>query len=144
MKYNFIHSHRKEYRITRMCAVLDVSTSGYYDWLDRPESERSREHQRLTQKIRHYHQQSNAIYGSPKIHEDLLADGETCNVKQVARLMKKADIQSKMARKFVITTHSKNTTQPAPDLLQRQFVVPQRTVFAVNQATVGWCFWSGW
>lgn len=126
MKYHFIHRHRKEYRITQMCAVLDVSTSGYYAWQDRLESERSREHRRLTQKIPHYHQQSNAVYGSPKIHEDLLADGETCSVKQVARLMKKADIQSKMARQFVITTNSKNTTQLAHDLLQRQFVVPQQ------------------
>jgi transposase InsO family protein len=104
---------------------MEVSTSGFYDWLDRPESERSRENRRLTKKIRHYHQQSREIYGSPKIHRDLIADGETCGIHRVARLMRKAGIQSKMVRKFVITTDSRNTMEPAPDRLQRQFVVDQ-------------------
>ena len=104
---------------------MDVSTSGFYDWLKRPESERSRENRRLTERIRYYHQQSRAIYGSPKIYRDLRADGETCGIHRVACLMLKVGIQSKMARKFVITTDSKNTTEPAPDRLQRQFVVDQ-------------------
>lgn len=36
--------------------------------------------------------------------------------------MRKAQIQSKLRRKFVVTTDSKSTTQPAPDRLQRQFI----------------------
>ena len=103
--------------------MLEVSTSGFYDWLDRPESNRSRENRALTEKIKRSHQGSREIYGSPKIHEDLVAEGETCSVNRVARLMNVADIKSKLARKFVITTDSKNTMQPAPDLLQRQFTV---------------------
>ena len=125
MKYEFIRQHRKEHKVIRLCEVMEVSTSGFYDWLDRPESERSRENRRLTEKIRHYHQQSREIYGSPKIHTDLVVDGETCGIHRVARLMRKAGIQSKMARKFVVTTDSKNTMEPAPDRLQRQFVVDQ-------------------
>ena len=104
MKYAFIRSQRKEYKITRLCEVLEVSTSGYYDWLDRPESSRHRGNRVLTDKIRHFHRQSNEIYGSPKVHRDLITKGETCGVNRVARLMKQADIKSKMARKFVITT----------------------------------------
>lgn len=125
MKYEFIRQHRKEHKVVRLCEAMEVSTSGFYDWLDRPESERSRENRRLTKKIRHYHQQSREIYGSPKIHKDLLADCETCGIHRVARLMREAGIQSKMARKFVITTDSRNTMEPAPDRLQRQFVVDQ-------------------
>ncbi len=125
MKYEFIRQHRKEHKVMRLCEVMEVSTSGFYDWLDRPESERSRENRRLTEKIRHYHQPSREIYGSPKIHRDLVAKGETCGIHRVARLMRTAGIQSKMARKFVITTDSKNTLEPAPDPLQRQFVVDQ-------------------
>jgi transposase InsO family protein len=103
--------------------MLEVSPSGYHDWLDRPQSHRSQENKRLTAKIAYYHQQSREIYGSPKIHIDLVEGGETCSVNRVARLMKASDIKSKMARKFVITTNSKNTMQPAPDLLQQQFTV---------------------
>ena len=145
MKYAFIREHCKEHRLTRLCELLEVSTSGYYAWFDRPESNRSRDNRVLTGKIKYYHQQSNEIYGSPKIHEDLLEEGETCSVNRVARLMNAADIKSKMARKFVITTNSKNTLQPAPDLLKRQFTVDNSNEAWVTDTTFigtreGWLY----
>jgi len=121
VKYASIQLHRKQFKVSRMCDVMGVSSSGYYDWCDRPESARSMENRRLTMKIRCFHQASRRIYGSPRIHLDLVEAKETVGVNRVARLMSKAGIQSKMARKFVITTDSKNTMQPAPDLLWRNF-----------------------
>ena len=122
-----------------------MSASGYYDWLDRPESKRSSENRKLTMKIKQYHQQSREIYGSPKIHKDLISDGENCSVNRVARLMKASDIKSKMARKFVVTTNSKNTTQPAPDLLKRRFKVDKHDKAWVSDTTFiatreGWLY----
>ena len=145
MKYAFIRAHRQHYPLTRLCEMLEVSPSGYHDWRDRPESNRSRENKRLTEKIAYYHQQSREIYGSPKIHIDLAKAGETCSVNRVARLMKVAEIKSKMARKFVITTDSKNTMQPAPDLLQRQFIVDKSNLAWVSDTTFigtreGWLY----
>lgn len=123
----------------------DVSTSGYNDWLDRPESQRSLENKALTIKIRHSHEQSGEVYGSPKIHKDLIADGETCSENRVARLMNGAEIKSIMARKFVVTTDSKNTLQPAPDLLQRNFSVGHQDKAWVSDTTFiatreGWLY----
>ena len=145
MKYAFIHRQRKEYKVTRLCEVLDVSTSGFYDWLGRPESNRSRENKVLTEKIKRHHQRSRHIYGSPKIHIDLVSEGETLSVNRVARLMKVADIKSKMARKFIITTCSRNTLQPASDLLQRQFSVNSHDKAWVSDTTFigtreGWLY----
>jgi putative transposase len=37
--------------------------------------------------------------------------------------MRQHGIQSKMSKKYVITTDSKNTLKPAPDRLKRQFSV---------------------
>jgi putative transposase len=144
-KYKFIRHNRKEYRIIRMCEVLEVSSSGFYDWLDRPESQRSRENRALTEKIRDHHRQSREIYGSPKIHKDLRAEGLRCSVNRVARLMKAADIKSKMARKFVVTRDSKNTQEPAPDRLQRRFSVGQPDKTWVSDTTFiptreGWLY----
>jgi len=102
---------------------LDVSASGYYDWLDRPESHRAKENRHLVSKITLCHQASKEIYGSPRIHQDLVDMGEQIGVNRVARLMSQHGIQSKMAKKFVITTDSKNTMQPAPDRLKRDFDV---------------------
>ncbi|MCK4705990.1 MAG: IS3 family transposase [Gammaproteobacteria bacterium] len=135
MKYAFIRDHGEAHKITRLIDILDVSSSGYYDWLNRPESNRSLDNRALTTKIKRYHRQSREIYGSPKVHEDLVADGETCSVNRVARLMKVADIKSKMARKFVVTTNSKNTMQPAPDLLKRKFTVDKNDKAWVSDTT---------
>ncbi len=145
MKYAFIREHCNRYPLTRLCDMLEVSASGYHDWRDRPESHRSLENKRLTARIAYHHQQSREIYGSPKIHIDLVKEGESCSVNRVARLMKVANIQSKVARKFVITTNSKNTMQPAPDLIQRQFTAGKQDHAWVSDTTFiatrqGWLY----
>lgn len=145
MKYAFIKQHREEHKISRMCEVLKASPSGFYEWLDRPESIRAKENRRLTCKIVSFHRRSRGIYGSPKVHRDLMADGESCGVNRVARLMRQAGVQSKMARKFVITTDSKNTQAPAPDLIKRRFTVARKNLCWVSDTTFvatrqGWLY----
>ena len=128
-----------------LCQTLDVSTSGYYDWLDRPHSKTQSTNQRLLTKIRCFHQASYQRYGSPRIHRDLVDSGEQVSRPRVARLMKTAGIQSKMAKRFVITTNSKNTNSPAPDKLKREFRVSQTNKTWVADTTFirtrqGWLY----
>ena len=52
MKYAFIKEHQDVYTVTRMCELFGVSQSAYYDWLKRPESQRSAEDRRLSEKIK--------------------------------------------------------------------------------------------
>jgi len=121
VKYAFIRDHQGQFTVKRMCSVLRVSASGYYDWMDRPESERSKSNRALVTKIRCFHQASRRTYGSPRIHRDIQESGEAVSVNRVARLMKQAGIQAKMAKRFVVTTDSRHTMQPAPDRLKRSF-----------------------
>jgi putative transposase len=75
---------------------LGVSTSGYYEWLGRPESPRALRDKELTKMIRDIHEQSRGTYGWPRIHAELtltLGLGEQVNHKRVARLMRAAGIQ---------------------------------------------------
>tara|TARA_R110002167_G_C12542143_1_gene640096 strand:+ start:174 stop:986 length:813 start_codon:yes stop_codon:yes gene_type:complete len=128
-----------------MCDVLEVSSSGYYDWVDRPESARARENRRLVSLIRCHHQACRRIYGSPRIHGDLVDAGEQLGVNRVARLMRQHKIQSKMAKKFVVTTESKHGMPAAPDRLKRQFRTPQPDQAWVSDTTFiptrqGWLF----
>ncbi len=145
MRYAFIKSEKKNYSIVRLCEVLDVSTSGYYDWNDRPLSQRDKDNHRLTTKLHCFHKASFEIYGSPNLHKDLVDDGEQVGINRVARLMRQADIKSKMAKRFVITTNSKNTLQPAPDLLKRNFTIDQKNRAWVTDTTFigtreGWLY----
>lgn len=145
MKYLFIQEHSKEHAIVRLCEALEVSESGFYDWLDREPSKRELENIRLVRLIEEFHKGSGEIYGSPKIHADLVDEGETLSKNKVARLMQKHGIQSKLRRKFVITTDSKSTYSPAPDLLGRDFEVDKPNKCWVSDTTFiptrqGWIY----
>jgi putative transposase len=131
--------------VSQLCLTLGVSASGYYDWLDRPQSQRSRDNQRLLTKIRCYHKASRSTYGSPRIQQDLLHDGEIVSRQRVARLMRANNIESKMAKRFVITTNSKKTTSPAPNRLQRRFRTTSKNKAWVSDTTFirtrqGWLY----
>ena len=51
MKFAFIAAHRETYRVGRLCAVLEVSRSGYYAWVERPRSSRAQTDDRLQVQI---------------------------------------------------------------------------------------------
>lgn len=104
-----------------MCRVLEVSRSGFYDWLQRPESLRSKRQRYLTAKIRQIHTDSRQIYGSPRIHGELVDQGEKVGKNTVAYLMRKHRIQSKVHKRFIATTDSRNTKKPAENLLNQDF-----------------------
>jgi transposase InsO family protein len=102
------------------CRVLRVSTSGYYDWRERPPSARARADQALTMQIREIHAYSRGTYGVPRVHAELrLGRSVRCSRKRVARLMRQA-------RLCGIYRRRRKRGQLAPpvhdDLVQRRFV----------------------
>ena len=67
---------RNEYPVRLMCRCLKVSASGYYAWQDRKPSLRAQENARLVRRIREIHEDSRGVIGAPRMHEDLLDEGE--------------------------------------------------------------------
>jgi putative transposase len=61
-----------------MSRLLRVSRSGYYAWRGRADSATKRRNRELSDKIRRLHTASGGVYGSPKIHQQLVAEGELC------------------------------------------------------------------
>ncbi len=86
--YEFIKAHRREYPIEVMCRVLSVAPSGYYEWLQKPISDRALEDARLLTLIRASYKASHGIYGAPRIFLDLREAGETCSKHRVERIMR--------------------------------------------------------
>jgi len=123
MKYRFISDHRESFKVGRMCKLLNVSRSGYYALRKRPESRRSLENRALEDKIRVLHTASHGIYGSPRVHQDLIGAAVRCGKNRVARIMRKAGIRSRTKRKFKATTNSKHNLPVAPNLLNQNFTV---------------------
>lgn len=125
MIFAWIHEHRRQWPVERQTKVLGVSRSGYYAWRDRPISRRRHRRDRLTEQIRRVHQDSRRTYGSPRVHQQLKAEGIACNVKTVARLMRSNDLVAKTRRRFRVRTTDSNHALPiAPNRLDQQFHAP--------------------
>ena len=104
-----------------MCQILDVSRSGYYAWISRPESHRKRSNRDLLERIKKIYKVSRETYGSPRVTKALNNDGIKCGKNRVAKLMKENNIAAKTKRKFKATTNSKHSYPVAPNLLNQNF-----------------------
>lgn len=106
----------------RMCEVLSVSPSGYYDWRKQPVSERQQANERLLAAIRREHEVSRQTYGSPRIHAALKRRGFEVSRKRIARLMQANGIVGKAPRrKRPLTTQKAEGALAAPNLLAQNF-----------------------
>jgi hypothetical protein len=88
MRYRFIQAEKAVYPVGVLCRVLDVARSGFYAWCQRPMSMRAQENQGLVTHIRACYQASRGRYGSPRIHQNLKAQGFRVGRHRVARLMR--------------------------------------------------------
>ena len=104
-----------------MAKVLEVSKSGFYAWLLRPESARKRARRLLDARVRAAFEAHKARYGSTKIARYLTGQGHPCSRTRVAQSMRRQGLRSKVARKFRATTDSNHHLAAAPNLLDRNF-----------------------
>lgn len=121
MKYAFIQQHSGRYSIWSLSLALQVSRSGYYDWLKRVPSARMRANRVLLEHIRTVHRQHRQAYGAVKTWLHLNAIGVMCGKHRVARLRKRSGIEAQRKHRFRLTVVHQHTPQAAPDLLRRQF-----------------------
>ena len=121
MRYDFVERHREIWPVRLMCRVLAVSPGGYYDRRGRPKSDRARKCEALVVAIKAVHSEAKARYGSPRVHAELVARGESCCVNTVARLMREHGIAAKTRRKYRCTTDSNHDRPAAENVVDRQF-----------------------
>ena len=115
-----------------MCKVLSVSSSGYYDWLNRAPSEQEQANTKLDEMILKLYNDNCGRYGSTRIFRDLLEMGVDCSLNRLKRRMKKLAIKAVTRKKFKVTTDSNHNLPIAPNLLSRDFETT-----APNQKWVG-------
>jgi putative transposase len=105
-----------------MCRVMRVHRSGFYAWLDHPQSRRASEDEILVGLIRTAYAASGGIYGSPRVHRDLREQGELCGENRVARLMRQHRIRALRGYKRPYCKAGRPSVV-SPNLLQQSFTV---------------------
>jgi len=130
MRFAFILAERACWPVAVMCAVLQVSASGFYAWLRSVPSARAQKDERLKVLIGESFARSRQTYGSPRVHVDLA--GEHVGRNRVIRLMRGAKLVARVRRRYRSTTMSDHGQPVADNLLNREFEAT-----APNQRWVG-------
>jgi transposase InsO family protein len=106
------------YTVKRLCAVLGVSRSGYYQWRAAPGSLRAQQGAAMQARIAQIHRASRGTYGSPRVAAVLRQEGDSIGRHRVARLMRAAGLQGRQRRRYRVRTTDSNHDQPiAPNRL---------------------------
>jgi putative transposase len=138
----------KVFAISLMCRVLEVSRSGYYDWLTRRPSARALEDERLKVEIRAAHQRSRETYGPRRLQPELAATGVRVGRDRIDRLRRSMGLCCRQRRRFKSTTNSRHTLPVAPNLLNQDFRATARNQIWVSDLTYistgeGWLYLAG-
>jgi putative transposase len=120
MKYEFMREHQSRYSLRLMSKVLNVSSSGFYNWNLR-DNKKGSEKLKLVRAIEDIHRSSRKTYGSPRIWEQLGALGFKVSKSRVERLMREFGIRAKTKKKFRVTTDSKHNNPICENILNREF-----------------------
>jgi putative transposase len=129
--------------VARMCALLEVSKSGYYEWRHRPESVTQRRRELLADKIAALFRAFNATYGYRRIHAELLRAGERVGPELVRKLMREMGLITVQPRPFRTTTEPDPSAPDTVDLVKRNFTAQRPGTKVVGDITYIRT-WQGW
>ena len=120
--FGFIAKHRGIWAVSVLCEALGVSRSGFYAWLRRGPSARSRRDEMLSAKIRGSFLASDRTYGARRVWHDLLATGIECGLHVIERLMRRSGLRARpRRRRLPIDLGERSTPAIAANVLERQF-----------------------
>ena len=120
--------------VTTACEVVEVSTSGFYDWCNRqaaPPTPRQVAEAELVALMREIFDAADGNYGVPRMHRELRNADLEVNQKRVRRLMRLHGMAGRCIRRRVRTTFPGPDGYTIPDLVGR--------AFAAGAPDVAWC-----
>jgi len=129
--------------IIQMCAWLDVSRSGFYEWRERPASATAQRRELLKVKIAALFEASDGTYGYRRIHAQLVRGGEQVGPELVRRLMQDLGLVACQPRPWRTTTIRDEQTAATPDLVARDFTAETPGTKLVGDITYVRT-WAGW
>jgi putative transposase len=130
--------------VVKMCAILEVSRSGFYEWRDRPASATAERREGLKLIVAKSFEDSDGTYGYRRVHADLVDWGVQCGPELVRALMRELGLEPCQPRPWRFSlTDNDGQTDHIPDLVRRDF-----TADAPGRKMVGDITyietWEGW
>ncbi|MCK1288982.1 IS3 family transposase [Bradyrhizobium sp. 44] len=144
VKFGFVAKHRRIWPAEWLCEALGVSRGGFYAWLTRPRSERSRTEEELGAKVRASFLASDRTYGARRVWHDLLAEGISCGLHRIERLMRLQALKARpRRRRLPPDLGERQVAAVAPNVLDRSFEAPAPNRKWIADFTYVWTA-EGW
>ena len=124
-----------KYTMVKMCEWMEVSTSGFYEWLSRPASATARRRDRLALLITKAFSDSDGTYGYRRVHAQLARWGEQCTPELVRALMRGLGVVACQPRPWRHSLTESGPCGPIPDLVARDFTAAAPGVKMVGDIT---------
>jgi putative transposase len=129
--------------VTKMCAWLEVSKSGFYHWKSRPESATAKRQCKLRLLIKRIFDDSDGTYGYRRIAQQLARQGIVAGLELVRKLMRELGLVACQPRPWRPSTTKQGDAGPIPDLVRRDFsaeVPGEKMVGDITYIPT----WQGW
>jgi putative transposase len=140
--FGFIAKHRGIWPVSWMCEALGVSRSGFHTWLTRPPSARARSDEALGARVRESFVRSDRTYGARRVWHDVLAEGLSCGLHRVERLMRRQALRARPRRRR-LPADTGPRAAIAPNVLDRTFAAERPNRKWVADFTYVWTA-EGW
>jgi putative transposase len=147
MKFGFIAKHRAIWPVSWICEALPkflggVSRSGFHAWLTRAPSARSRSDEEIGARVRASFMGSDRTYGARRVWHDVLADGISCGLHRIERLMRQQALRARPRRRGLPKDTGERSVIAA-NILDRQFAAESPNQKWVADFTYIWTA-EGW
>lgn len=129
--------------VARICALLEVSKSGFYEWRQRPVSATQQRRELLAGKICALFEAFDATYGYRRIHAELVRAGDRAGPELVRKLMGEMGLIAVQPRPFRTTTEPDPQAADSVDLVKRDFAAQRPGTKVVGDITYIRT-WQGW
>jgi len=137
MKYEAIRQCGSEHSVRKMCTVLGLKESAYYQWLSRLErrlEERQKE-QALAKQISKVFEANNRVFGYRKMYRALIANGIVLSEYRVRRIMRENGLFPVYATKFKPAHNGKSDGRYYEDKVKQLFEVDSPNVIWAGDIT---------
>jgi len=143
-----MHQQHTAFRVRCLCRLLEVSCSGYYEWLHRPPSTRSAADQQLQDKVQRDVAQGRGPDGTRRIKHLLAQEDLQGSRRRIGRMLTQAGLRCKTRRRFKAATAAGQAQTVAPNQLNGELTVQDPDTIYVGDITYlptgeGWLYLAG-
>ncbi len=146
-RYHFIHAQRAKTNLNQLCKTMNVSRSGFYNWLRRTPSNSKLSNDILDANIRDVFEKSNGRYGYRRVFFSVQERGIQASKNRIQRRMRVLDMRARRRRAWKKTTNSKPDFTAVKNILARNFMSDKKDRAWVTDVTFvqtkeGWLYLS--